>query len=200
LRECRPKRSEPLQHRAGLAQPQHCYSPGIEVGDPLELQPTIHFEVPLGGRSYNFPDVAFLSWFSHAPRSGSVNGWQTLLNSLSTASSTCSFEFFYVGAFQFNSPTTDPAQTYLTGINNNKQVVGSLRFGSASFAFIANGFDPANNTLGSFSFVGVPVPGAPGYVYGTLFNAINDAGVAVGAFFDGTMVHGVSLMPSALGR
>ena len=47
------------------------------------------FSVSLNGRTYQFPEVAFLPWFAGDRHSTSVNGWYSSLNTFSSPSTAC---------------------------------------------------------------------------------------------------------------
>jgi hypothetical protein len=63
--------------------PHICDNPFMEVGDPLESI-SHGLVVSLNGRTYQFPEVAFLPWFAGDRHSTSANGWYSSLNTFSS--------------------------------------------------------------------------------------------------------------------
>jgi hypothetical protein len=170
-------------------EPGVCYSPSMEVADPIEYEP-VHLEIPLGGNLYNFPDVTFHSYFTHAAESHSVNGWRTLLDTYTTSSVPCSFDSLEQYSIWFNDDSGAPLVTAFTGVNNTKGAVGYLEEEGGLFGFEQVGYDPVGGTYGTTAFLGVPVPGQPGYVYNTVPAGISDGGTVVGYYSDGVTNHG----------
>ncbi|WP_341312024.1 hypothetical protein WN982_10880 [Paraburkholderia sp. IMGN_8] len=161
----------------------YCWNYLMEVADPLER--LVGFQVTLNGRSYLLPDAVFQPWFSRMPVSFSANGWYSFANRLSSYSEKCPvFEIYATAALRF----LDVDTTVFTGINNSKQVVGYVTFGTALGSFRLDNVDPVN---------GWPVTVTSIYVPGsrlTLANKINDQGQVVGIQVDsGGAMHGFLL-------
>jgi hypothetical protein len=156
-----------------------CFDPVLEVGDPIEDLP-VHFEVPLNGTLYNFPDIALVPYFSHRAAPGALNGgWETLLNTFSAPSTTCSYTLFASQGFNFGPQST----AALTGLNNTKSAVGYLNVGGL-YALQFTGFDPTVGSLGTVTVVNPPLPDQPGYVYSAIPGGISDDGTIIGTFWD----------------
>jgi probable HAF family extracellular repeat protein len=151
-----------------------CDNSLLEVGDPLELI-SHGLQASSGGRTYNFPDIAFLPWFSQTQNSLSANGWFSFLNNFASPSTTCPvFTTYAYGSLDFIGVDS----TVLTGLNNNQQAVGYITVGPALGSFLLNNFDPI---LGGVLTV------SPIYVPGSLVTVaskINDAGNVVGVYLD----------------
>jgi hypothetical protein len=167
------------------ARPHVCSNPFMEVGDPLEnISPGIR--VALNGRSYQFPEVAFLPWFTRE-RSTSVNGWYSSLNTFSTPSAACPvFTNFGNGYVSFSGAIS----TNLTGVNNsvnNKmQVTGYVtQAPNAIGGFVLDFTYTPAFTVSNVRDVYVPGSNA------TIPVKINDRGQMVGLYFDAAgAVHG----------
>jgi hypothetical protein len=104
--------------------PHICDSTYMEVGDPLTpVSPGIG--VSLNGRTYQFPEVAFLSWFSDDRHSTSVNGWYSSLNTFSSPSTACPVytNFGFVG-FDFAGATSSVLTGVNNSVNNRMKIVG----------------------------------------------------------------------------
>ena len=167
------------------ASPHVCDNPFLEVADPLEYtNPGIR--VALNGRSYQFPEVAFLPWFTRG-RSTSVYGWYSSLNSFSTPSAACPvFTNSAFGYISFSGMTA----TNLTGVNNsvnNKmQVTGYVTQAPNSIAgFVLDFTYTPAFTVSNVRDVYVPGSTA------TIPVKINDRGQMVGLYYDAKgAVHG----------
>ena len=161
--------------------PNICDNPLMEVGDPLEIV-SHGFQVTLGGRSYSFPDIAFQPWFTRSQNSMSANGWFSFLNTFPTFSTACPvFTNYSYGSFDFIGVDS----TVLTGINNNKQVVGYVTLGSGLSSVLVDNFDPIHGSSVTVSLVSVP-----GSLV-TVASKVNDAGNIVGGYADSKFaVHG----------
>ena len=172
--------------------PHICDNPLLEVGDPLE-DLSRGFDVSLNGRSYHFPEVAFLSWFADDRRSTSVNGWYSSLNTFSSPATACPVytNLAYVG-FDFTGATS----SILTGVNNsvkNKmQIVGYAAAASSAPIGIQMdfSFDPTTGATTTGNLQQVYFPGSQF----TVPTKINDAGQIVGLYIDaGGKQHGFLL-------
>jgi hypothetical protein len=169
--------------------PGQCFSPAREIADPLEELPGL--QVPLAGRLYNLPDVVFDAYFRRDARSRSVNRQLTLLNQFQDTSIPCSYDELGRSSFWFLDPSNGgPLATTLTGVNNQKGAVGYYQLDGFNLGFVMSGYDPIGGDLGVPSFIGVPVPGQPGYSYWTLPAGLSDNGTVVGYFWDGAQYHG----------
>jgi hypothetical protein len=164
--------------------PHVCDNPFLEVADPLEST-SLGIRVALNGRSYQFPEVALLPWFTRG-RSTSVNGWYSSLNSFSTPSAACPvFTNFGNGYISFSGVTSTQLTGVNNGVNNKMQVTG---------------YTASSNTIGGFvlDFTYTPAFTASNvrevYVPGsnaTVPVKINDAGQMVGLYYDTAgAVHG----------
>jgi len=157
-----------------------CFDPLLEVGDPIEDLP-VHFQVPANRKLYNFPDIALLPYFSHKAAPGSLNGgWETLLNTFSAPSTTCSYTLFARQGFSFGPQST----AGLTGLNNTKSAVGYAAIAGGLYALQFTGFDPTTGSVGTVTVVNPPVPDQPGYLYPAFPGGISDGGTIIGTFFD----------------
>ena len=158
--------------------PHVCDNPFLEVADPLEYISS-GIQVTLNGRSYRFPEVAFLPWFTRA-RSTSVNGWYSSLDTLSTPSAACSvFTNSGYGYISFSGVSS----TYLTGVNNsvnNKmQVTGYVtQAPNAIGGFVLDFTYTPAFTVSNVRDVFVPGSNA------TIPVKINDRGQMVGLYLD----------------
>ncbi len=115
-----------------------CFNPLLEVADPIEVLP-VHFQVPLSGTLYNFPDIALLPYFTHKQSPQALNGgWETLLNTFSAPSATCSSTFFVREGFKFGPQFA----TGLTGVHNTEDALGYINENGALAAAQFTGFDP----------------------------------------------------------
>src|SRR5262249_54873384 len=99
-------------------QPNRCYSYSLEVADPIEETPSHTFT--LGGYDYSLPDAVFPTWFSGAKTRGTVNGWYSLYNQVSTPAAACPF-FEWPITFYFPNDV-GMTEGHLTGINNRNQL------------------------------------------------------------------------------
>jgi len=149
--------------------------------------------VSLNGRTYQFPEVAFLPWFTGDRHSTAVNGWYSSLNTFSGPSTACPVftNFGFVG-FDF----TGAAASVLTGVNNsvnNKmKIVGYASATPSSPIGIALDFsiDPATGAVAIANLQQVYFPGSQF----TVPTKINDAGQIVGFYIDaGGKQHGFLL-------
>jgi probable HAF family extracellular repeat protein len=152
--------------------PHVCDNQGMEVADPLEVL-SEGFQVTLNGRAYRLPDAAFFSWFAHINAPFSVNGWFSLLNTLTSPPGSCPVfdEYAYYTADIGDS-------TILTGLNDNFQVIGYTYFGDSLLSFRLNNSDPLATGTSTLDVVNVP-----GSLV-TIPSKINNAGYVVGIFVD----------------
>jgi hypothetical protein len=169
--------------------PHLCDSAFLEVGDPLEYI-SRGFGVSLNGRTYQFPEVAFLPWFAGDHHSTSVNGWYSSLNTFSGPSTACPVftNFGFVGL-----DFTGAATSVLTGVNNsvnNKMTV--VGYAESASSFLAGiqmdvSFDPATGATTLTNLQQVYFPGSRV----TVPIKVNDAGQIVGFYLDsGGKSHG----------
>ena len=172
--------------------PHICDNPLLEVGDPLTAV-NHGLSVSLNGRSYQFPEVAFLRWFAGGRDSTSVNGWFSSLSTFSSPSTACPIftNFGYVGV-----DFTGAASSVLTGVNNsvnNKMtIVGYAEPTPSSLVGIQMdfSFDPATGATTIANLQQVNFPGARA----TVPTKVNDAGQIVGLYLDsGGKQHGFLL-------
>lgn len=172
--------------------PHICDNSYLEVGDPLE-NISHGFGVSLNGRTYQFPEVAFLPWFAGDHHSTSVNGWYSSLDTFSSPSAACpvSTNFSYSG-FDF----TGAASSVLTGVNNsvnNKMtIVGYAQAASSAPVGIQMdfSFEPVSGVTTIANLQQVNFPGSQF----TVPTKVNDAGEIVGLYIDpGGKQHGFLL-------
>ena len=163
--------------------PHICDNPFLEVGDPLT--PVSHeFSVSLNGRSYLFPEVAFLPWFAGDRHSTAVNGWYSSLNTFSSRSTACPVftDFGFVG-FDFTGATSSILTGVNNSVNNKMKIVG---YAAAAPSSSPTGiqmdfsFDPATGAAAITNLQQVSFPGSQV----TVPTKINDAGQIVGLYTD----------------
>jgi hypothetical protein len=171
--------------------PGWCFSPILEVGDPVEEQ-QVALQVPVGGTQYVLPDVALLPYFSRTQNTPSVNGWDTLMNTYTAPSTPCSYLEYWAAGVAFSDDTTgQPITTVLSGVNNTQGAAIYYVVNGFPVAFQVSGFDLVHLNFGTVSLVSVPRSSQPGDVYATIPTGISDAGSIVGYFFDdGGTPHG----------
>jgi len=156
--------------------PNRCYSYVLEVADPIEEIPSHTFT--LGGYDYLLPDAVFPTWFAGAKARGTVNGWYSLYNEVSTPAAACPF-FEWPVTFYFPNDV-GMTEAHLTGINNRKQASGYFVQNGELVSFVFNNVDPLAQTTPITLDMIVNVPGAPV----TVARRINDSGQVVGLYFD----------------
>ena len=157
-------------------QPNRCYNYVLEVADPVEELSSQTFT--LGGYDYLLPDAVFPTWFTGAKARGTVNGWYSLYNEVSTPAAACPF-FEWPIVFYFPNDV-GMTEGHLTGINNRKQVTGyNVQYGQL-VSFVLGNVNPLAQTTPITLDMYVSVPGAPV----TVARRINDAGQVVGLYFD----------------
>jgi hypothetical protein len=163
--------------------PHICNNPFMEVADPLE-DLSRGLVVSLNQRSYSFPEVAFLPWFTGDRRSPSVNGWYSSLNTFSSPSTTCPvFTNFGLDGFDLTGAATTTFTGVSNSVNNQMTIVGYAEFGSPAspVGFQMNfGFDP---TTGATTITNPQQVYFPGSQY-TVPSKVNDAGQIVGLYVD----------------
>jgi hypothetical protein len=169
--------------------PHICDNAFMEVGDPLESI-SHGLGVSLNGRTYQFPEVAFLPWFAGDRHSTSANGWYSSLNTFSSPATACPVftSFGFVG-FDFTGATS----SILTGVNNsvnNKMTIVGYAAPSQSSPIglrMDFSFDPATGATTIANLQQVYFPGSQF----TVPTKINDAGQIVGLYIDsGGKQHG----------
>jgi hypothetical protein len=162
--------------------PHICDNPDLEVGDPLSAV-SRGFSVSLNGRSYQFPEVAFLPWFSGDHYSTAVNGWYSSLNTFSSPSTTCPgfTNFGYVG-FDFTGATSSILTGVNNSVNNRMKIVGYAAAAPSSPIGIEMDFslDP---TTGATTIANLQQVYFPGSQF-TVPTKVNDAGQTVGLYVD----------------
>jgi hypothetical protein len=176
--------------------PHVCDNQILEVGDPLEYI-SHGADVSLNGRTYKFPEVAFLQWFSEDHHSTSVNGWYSSLNTFSSPSMACPVStLFSAVSFDFTGATSSVLTGLNNSVNNKMQIVA---YATASPNFLAGivmdfSFDP---TTFAFSLGNLREVYFPGSRF-TVPLKINDSGQIVGLYVDASgMEHGFLLSNGA---
>jgi hypothetical protein len=154
--------------------PNFCWNPLMEVGDPLEFENS-YVEVNANARTYLFPDVAFLPWFSRSTKNFSANGWYSLFNRLTGYSQKCPFFDQFVYLYVPHDPGID---MQFTGANTQKEAIGYLTGVDGELGFLFGNIDPFNPGPATFDIVNIPGS------FGTYPLKINDSGQIVGVYFD----------------
>jgi hypothetical protein len=172
--------------------PHLCDNSFLEVGDPLEYI-SRGFGVSLNGRTYQFPEVAFLPWFAGDRHSTSVNGWYSSLNTFSSPSTACpvftNFGFF---GFDFTGAATSVLTGVSNSVNNKMTMVGYAESASSSLTGIQMdvSLDPASGAITFANLQQVYLPASQV----TVPIKVNDAGQIVGFYLDsGGKSHGFLL-------
>lgn len=168
-----------------------CDNPYLEVGDPLE-DATRGFTVSLNGRTYQFPEVAFLPWFTGDRHSTAVNGWYSSRNSFSSPSTACPVftNFNYLG-LDFTGATSSILTGVNNSVNNQMKIVGYATAASVPIGLQMDfSFEP---TSGATTIANLQQVYFPGSQF-TVPVKINDAGQIVGLYLDaGGKQHGFLL-------
>jgi probable HAF family extracellular repeat protein len=140
----------------------------LEVADAFEFSDASVIPISMGVSTYHVTDAGFLSFFSRASISSSVNGQYSLFGSATQATPPC------IGHIEINYSTFEfpgARSTLAYGINNLGQVTGTYS-------------DAGNRTHGFFMDQGqitsLDFPGA----ISTFARKINDSGQIAGYYFD----------------
>jgi hypothetical protein len=162
--------------------PHLCDNPYMEAGDPLE-NISHGAGVSLNGRTYQFPEVAFLPWFAGDRHSTAVNGWYSSLNTFSSAATACpvftSFGFF---GFDFTGATSSILTGVNNSVNNQMTMVGYAQAAPSSPIGIQMdfSFDPVSGATTIANLQQVYFPGSQF----TVPTKVNDARQIVGLYLD----------------